>query len=75
MEKKSNREKFVELCEKRVTKAIKDIRLIGNLSNRTNYKYDANDVRKILKVMKTEISNLEARFDSRNGGSGIDFKL
>jgi len=75
MKKKSNREKFVELCEKRVTKVIKDIRLIGNLSNRTNYKYDENDVRKILKVLKAEISNLEARFDSRNGGSGIDFKL
>ena len=75
MEKKSNREKFVELGEKRVTKAIKDIRLIGNLSNRTNYKYDENDVRKILKVLKIEISNLEARFESRNGGNGIDFKL
>jgi hypothetical protein len=75
MKNKSNREKFVELCEKRVTKVIKDIRLIGNLSNRTNYKYDENDVRKIIKVLKAEISNLEARFDSRNGGSGIDFKL
>ena len=75
MKNKSNREKFVELCEKRVTKVIKDIRLIGNLSNRTNYKYDENDVRKIIKVLKAEISNLEARFDFRNGGSGIDFKL
>ena len=75
MLKKTNREKFVELCEKRVTKAIKGIRLIGNLSNRTNYKYDENDVRKILKVLKAEITNLEARFESRNGGNGIDFKL
>ncbi len=75
MEKKSNREKFVELCEKRVTKAIKDIRLIGNLSNRTNYKYDENDARKILKVLKGEISNLEAQFGSRNGGNEIGFKL
>jgi hypothetical protein len=75
MKEKSNREKFVELCEKRVTKVIKDIRLIGNLSNRTNYKYDENDVRKILKVLKGEISSLEARFESRNGGDGIDFKL
>ena len=75
MKKKSTREKFVELCEKRVNKTIKDIRLIGNLSNRTNYKYDEKDVRKIIKILKTEITNLEARFESRNGGSGIDFKL
>tara|TARA_B100000959_G_C14737013_1_gene523369 strand:+ start:197 stop:424 length:228 start_codon:yes stop_codon:yes gene_type:complete len=75
MEKKLSRQKFVELCEKRVTKTIKDIRLIGNLSNRTNYKYDENDTRKILKALKTEISNMEARFNSRDGGNGIDFKL
>ena len=75
MKKKSTREKFVELCEKRVNKTIKDIRLIGNLSNRINYKYDEKDVRKIIKILKTEITNLEARFESRNGGSGIDFKL
>jgi hypothetical protein len=75
MEKKLSRQKFVELCEKRVTKAIKAIRLIGNLSNRTNYKYDESDTRKILKALKTEISNMEARFDSRGGGNGIDFKL
>ena len=30
-----NRDKFVELAEKRVTRALKDIRLIGNLSNKT----------------------------------------
>lgn len=65
----------MELCEKRVIRAIKDIRLVGNLSNRTNYKYDENDVRKILKALKAEIGSLEARFESRNGGNGIDFKL
>ena len=75
MNKKSNREKFVELCEKRMTKTIKDIRLIGNLSNRTNYEYNENDVRKILKVLKNEISNLEDRFNPINSESRIDFKL
>lgn len=73
--KKSNREKFVELCEKRVTRIIEDIRLIGNLSNRTNYKYDENDVRKNLKILKGEISTLEVKFGPRNGGNEIGFKL
>jgi len=75
MDKKSNREKFVELCEKRVNKAIKDIRLIGNLSNKTNYKYDESDVRKIVRVLQNELNDLKARFDTKSGGNGIDFKL
>ena len=31
--------KFVELANKRVNKAIKDIRLIANLGNKGNYSY------------------------------------
>lgn len=75
MERKTNREKFVKLCEKRVNKAIKDIRLIGNLSNKTNYKYDENDARKIVRVLQNELNDLKARFDTKSGGNGIDFKL
>jgi ubiquinone/menaquinone biosynthesis C-methylase UbiE len=33
------REKFVELAEARVSRTMKDIRLIGNLSNRAAYNY------------------------------------
>jgi len=36
----SNKEKkFIELTEKRMNKTIKQLRLIGNLSNRSNYTY------------------------------------
>jgi hypothetical protein len=75
MERKSNRDKFVELCEKRVNKSIKDIRLIGNLSNKTNYKYDEGDVRKIIRALQNELNDLKARFETKNGAGGIDFKL
>ena len=34
-----DREKFVELAEKRVSKTLRDLQLIGNLSNRSNYQY------------------------------------
>jgi hypothetical protein len=75
MERKSNRERFIQLCEKRVNKAIKNIRLIGNLSNKTNYKYDESDVRKIVRTLQNELNNLKGRFDTKDGDSGIDFKL
>ncbi|MFQ5688066.1 MAG: hypothetical protein ACE5GV_15570 [Candidatus Scalindua sp.] len=57
-----NREKFIELAEKRVIKAIKDIRLIANLSNRANYAYNEQDVRKIFNTLNNEIKQAKAKF-------------
>ena len=59
-----NRDKFVELAEKRVSRVVKDIRLIGNLSNRTNYSYSDDDVKKIINTLKAEISKLQKRFET-----------
>lgn len=69
------REKFIELAEKRVSRAIKDIRLIGNLSNKSNYSYTQEDVRKIIKALKEEVDALKARFDAKGSDSKPVFKL
>lgn len=70
-----NREKFVMLAERRVSKALKDIKLIGNLSNRSNYSYTDEDVQKINKALKRAIEDCRARFD-RNGSAEDElFKL
>jgi hypothetical protein len=58
-----DREKFVELANKRVTKALKGIQLIGNLSNRSNYDYHEEDVAKIIRALQDEISACRKRFD------------
>ena len=58
-----NRDKFVELAEKRVIRTLKYMRLIGNLANRSNYSYTEDDVKKILSVLETEMKNLKARFE------------
>jgi transcription elongation GreA/GreB family factor len=70
-----NRDKFVDLAEKRVTKALKDIRLIGNLSNRSNYSYNDDDVKKIISALEAELRNLKKRFEAPTGDSGVNFKL
>ena len=75
MAREADRAKFVELAEKRVRRAIKDIRLIGNLSNRTNYEYTDNDAKKIIKVLQSEIVELKARFERKGDSDEIDFKL
>ena len=75
MEDSKNREKFVTLVEKRVTKVIKDLCLIGNLSNRTNYIYSEQDVKKILSVLQNEINNIKKRFGSEKEEQEVAFKL
>ena len=58
--------KFRELAEKRVNNAIKNIQLIGNLSNTSAYSYTEEEVKKMFKTLKEEISVAEAKFKGKN---------
>ena len=69
------RDKFVSLAEKRVNRAIKDLRLIGNLSNKNNYSYTDSDIQKIFVALDQEVKNLKARFSSGDGKNVPVFKL
>ena len=70
-----SREKFVELAEKRVTKTLKDIRLIGNLSNKSNYAYTDSDVKKIHSTLKRALDDMKLRFESKGSEKADLFKL
>tara|TARA_R110002096_G_scaffold377463_1_gene571309 strand:- start:476 stop:706 length:231 start_codon:yes stop_codon:yes gene_type:complete len=72
---KKDREKFVELAEKRVQRAIKDIKLIGNLSNRSNYSYTDQDSKKIYSALKKALDEMKARFDSKGNSESDAFRL
>lgn len=69
------REKFVSLAEKRVNRAIKDVRLIGNLSNKNNYAFTDKDVSKIVSVLEQEIKTLKVRFSADDAKAEPEFKL
>lgn len=75
MAREEDRKKFKELAEQRVTKALKQIKLIGNLSNRSNYAYDDKDVRKIHKALKTALDEMKGRFDSKGVATDERFRL
>lgn len=75
MAKADPREKFVELAEKRVNRAIKDINLIGNLSNRSNYSYSDADVKKIYSALKASLDEMKGRFDKKDADKDGSFKL
>lgn len=69
------RERFVKLAEKRVIRAIKDLRLIGNLANKGNYSYSEQDAQKILATLDGELKLLKTRFFSGEGRETPVFKL
>jgi hypothetical protein len=75
MAKENDRIKFVELAEKRVRRALKDLKLIGNLSNRSNYYYTEEDAKKISKVLQNAVNELRERFERKGEDRDIDFRL
>jgi len=73
MIRKTRRERFEEVAQRRTNNALNAIRLIANCANRHNYEYDQEDVQKIILALKKEISDLQSAFNA-NQSKG-EFKL
>jgi len=75
--READRAKFVKLAEARVTRALNDIRLIGNLSDRSNYDYNDEDVNRIFRALSDELASCRRRFEvtKRRRGARSGFKL
>ncbi len=71
----NKREKFVALAEKRVTKALNAIRLVGNLSNRHFYEYTESDVKQLTKALEDEVATIRRRFTDESKKEEKKFKL
>ena len=66
---------FVRLAENRVTRVIKDLRLIGNLSNKRIYNYKEGDIKMILSAIDSATKNLKSRFATNLENKEEVFKL
>jgi len=69
------REKFVELAEARVNRAIKDLQLIGNLSNRSAYEFAETDIKKMFSAVQKAVDTARSRFSRGGDPGGGDFRL
>ena len=58
----TKREKFVRLAESRMNNALKQIELLSNLSNTRAYEYTKEDIDKMVKTLKSAVSDLEKNF-------------
>jgi len=72
---RDKRKKFIQLAEARVARAMNDVRLIGNLSNRSAYTYDQDDVRKIFRTLQRELDAAKSRFGGETGSRETEFRL
>lgn len=75
MTARNKSDKFIELCNKRVNRALKDIRLIGNLSNKKNYEYTEDQVKIICKTLQHEIDDVRIRFKNSDLPEQSEFQL
>lgn len=71
----SKRNKFIKLAENRTRKAIKDVQLIGNLSNKSSYDYNPDDVNLIFGALESEIRSARQRFQSHSLNSSLEFSI
>lgn len=56
--------KFVELAQKRMTKALAAIGNIGNLANRSSYNYNADQVAKLTTALANSVKSVAERFNA-----------
>lgn len=72
---RDKRAKFVQLANQRVGKALDQIRLVGNLSNRAAYDFTEEDTRKIVNALQKAVDGAKARFSENGGSSDHSFSL
>lgn len=56
------RQRFQRLAEKRVNRILNDIRLLGNLANRSSYDYSEKDTQKIYGAVEEAIKHSKSKF-------------
>lgn len=64
METKS--EKFKRIAENRTNRIIDQIRVLGNLSNTSNYEFTMDEVDQIFKSIQAELKKTKELFEMEN---------
>ncbi|MEO0067943.1 MAG: hypothetical protein ABIK23_02270 [candidate division WOR-3 bacterium] len=65
-------ERFKRVATRRTLKVLEALRILGNCSNRSEYEYTEEDIKKIFNAIEKQLSEVKARF--RTPGN-INFKL
>lgn len=60
--KETKRERFQRIATNRTNRIIDQLRLLGNCSNRSNYEYTEEEVKKIFSAIESEVKAQKARY-------------
>ena len=60
--RETNRDRFIRIVERRVNVILNNLNSLGNCSNRKNYEYSEEDVKKIFGEIKRRVGMTEAMF-------------
>lgn len=72
---RDRRERFATFAKARTDKTLNAFRLLGNLSNRSNYEYNDADVAQIVKALEGELRAPMSKFADAAAGRETSFKL
>ena len=67
--------KFERIAERRVTEAIRRLRLLGNLANTRNYSYSEKHIKQIISALEGELRDLKSKFQESSSESRVEFKF
>lgn len=60
----TKKDRFVRIGEARTNRVLEQIRLLGNCSNKNNYEYSEDDIKKIFSVIDKELRICKNKFNS-----------
>ncbi len=55
--------------------AIRAIRVIGKLGNKSHYEYTDTDVKKIVQALSKEVDTLKGRLSDKGAKNEVEFRL
>jgi len=58
----TKKDKFHRLAEQRINSILDKLRLLGNLSNISNYSYNEEEIRKIFTVIEAQVKHAKEKF-------------
>jgi adenylyl- and sulfurtransferase ThiI len=76
MAKSARRTRFEKVASNRVSNILKGLESLEKCSNRNNYEYSEEDVRKMEKAVKDKLNNILKSFSNEiDRGKEIEFKF
>jgi hypothetical protein len=75
MSSRNKSQKFVELANRRVNRALRDLKLISNLANRKNYEYTDEQAKKVVRALLKEVESVRRSFEDPVAGQSDAFRL